>query len=233
MSHLQKQKYQIVDSEDDSNERKIPPRSASRPVCCSWQWLTLVMICIGQAVVIVFLTAQIHSKCKSHENELVERVVWQDDPRFQNLQTIEDVKQAWSLYGPLPTSGFVHLNSDEVKSFNLKPNKNVIPGGMENVYVISAFHSLHCLQFLHLAYFVFTHNRTDEHVMGENHAVHCLNYLRQSIVCAGDMAIEDPNQDSGPEESPLRAWSVEHTCRSWKGVEEWRDKRSIMLSHSS
>lgn len=100
---------------------------------------------------------------------------------------------------------------------------------MENVFMLSAFHGLHCLKSIHKAFGRLQANNatTESTTMGHiNHASHCFDYLRQSIICAGDMTIEGPDLTAKPGESPLRGWGVEHQCRPWRKVLEWRDSHA-------
>ncbi|EQL01716.1 hypothetical protein OCS_02569 [Ophiocordyceps sinensis CO18] len=156
-------------------------------------------------------------------------VTFRDDARFHHLSTEAEVSRAWEAYN-LPASGFVHVAASQLATLGLEPNKNV-KEGMENVYMISAFHSLHCLQSIHKTFARLRANATaaanGTAPQDAFHAAHCFDYLRQSLLCAGDMALEGP--DSNPEagESRLRGWGVEHQCRSWDSLVEWRDSHSV------
>lgn len=46
-------------------------------------------------------------------------------------------------------AGFVHIPQSQ--AYSLRPNKDVVPG-TKNVYMLSAYHQLHCLKKLHLAF---------------------------------------------------------------------------------
>ena len=177
---------------------------------------------------------------------------FQDDVRFRHLKTEDDVSNAWEFYKlrkfqtclslalsphaiatytKTAGSGFVHFPTPQVAALGLEPNKNVVPG-FENVYLISAFHGLHCLQKLHIAFARLRSNSTrdaDDHDI--NHAAHCFSYLRQSILCAGDMTLEGPDRRPERGESPLRGWGVEHQCRAWEEVVKWRDQHAIPDIH--
>jgi hypothetical protein len=96
--------------------------------------------------------------------------------------------------------------------------------------MISAFHQLHCLLELQKA-FVQMDRKNDTSSPGDathmNHASHCFNYLRQGVLCAGDMALEGPDPVAVPGESPLRGWGSTHSCRSWDAVLDWRDEHAV------
>ncbi|KAK4182493.1 hypothetical protein QBC35DRAFT_395877 [Podospora australis] len=156
-------------------------------------------------------------------------MTFHNDPRFKSVRTLDEVTKAWSIYG-LPHSGFVHLSQDEILQYpGLIPNQHVVAtgGNIDNVYMISAFHGLHCLQSLQRAFAIVTDNSTNGNYEFALHANHCFNYLRQVVLCAADFTLEGPDMIPEPGESPLRGWGVEHKCWSWKKMEEWRDRHAI------
>ncbi|KAI8949550.1 hypothetical protein F4801DRAFT_553130 [Xylaria longipes] len=104
-----------------------------------------------------------------------------------NLSTIEEAEAAWSDYEEV---AFIHLENPE--RYSLRPNREAVPG-TKNVYMMSAHHQLHCLKRLHIA-FVGLKNlspqKLTEDLVSIRHAEHCFNYLRQGILCAGDVTLE-------------------------------------------
>lgn len=66
---------------------------------------------------------------------------------------------------------------------------------------------------------------TDEqkhHARGA-HVGHCFDYLRQSIMCAGDVTIEWARRDAeGNLLDDVDGWGITHgQCRSWDELHEW------------
>ena len=53
-----------------------------------------------------------------------------------------------------------------------------------------------------------------------DHASHCFDYLRQSIACAADTALEPRNK----QHSGVQGWGVEHRCRNFEAVKEWAER---------
>lgn len=51
-----------------------------------------------------------------------------------------------------------------------------------------------------------------------SHIAHYVEYLRQGILCAGDMAIEGKTKDE-------EGWGVTHQCRDMSAVIKWADTR--------
>lgn len=84
--------------------------------------------------------------------------------------------------------------------------------------MISAYHQLHCLRKLQIAFTILTSqilNATDQDKeMSVKHAEHCWDYLRQGIVCAGDSTLEGPDVEGGT----LLGYGVQHQCRQWDGA---------------
>lgn len=55
-----------------------------------------------------------------------------------------------------------------------------------------------------------------------DHAQHCFDYLRQSIMCAGDMTIEHAREPPlGEKRVTTDGWGVEHQCKDWSDIINW------------
>lgn len=54
----------------------------------------------------------------------------------------------------------------------------------------------------------------------DNHIEHCFDYLRQSIMCAADMTIEQARVDSDGHRRAVDGWKTTHQCREWGKVLE-------------
>lgn len=133
----------------------------------------------------------------------------------------------------LALAGFIHVENPE--KFGLVPNKNVLK--VENSYMVSFYHQLHCLREIQAHYVNFVGSVQDGgseremYMMTENakrHAEHCFDYIRQGIQCSGDIALEGPDLVRVPLESPLRGWGVEHQCRKWDATVEWMKENEAM-----
>lgn len=125
---------------------------------------------------------------------------------------------------PTANSGFVHIaNPSEA---GLTPNSGVV-SDLENVYMISAMHQLHCLQELQKTLLRNTDESSPAAQWEKNHAAHCFNYMRQSVICSADDTLEGPDEHPEAGQSRLRGWGVSHRCRSWDGLLAFRDQHSI------
>lgn len=104
--------------------------------------------------------------------------------------------------------------------FNLPPGKSTAKG---DLFDVSVFHQLHCLTKIRehaaLLRFALEHNNTAgfEKIISPqiDHMAHCFDYLRQSIMCAGDMTLEWPKEGSSGERLLVDGWGIQHQCKSW------------------
>ncbi|KAF2649810.1 hypothetical protein K491DRAFT_551596, partial [Lophiostoma macrostomum CBS 122681] len=83
---------------------------------------------------------------------------------------------------------------------------------------IAAFHQLHCLNGLRLAYYNSSYgNNPHVHDHQPSHVRHCIDYLRQSIMCAADANVEPVQQSLGG----VTGWNTERNCRDYRGLVTW------------
>jgi len=96
------------------------------------------------------------------------------------------------------------------------------------------FHQLHCLAQIRTSWeglasmFEEDDVRHGLYLVGKTfpHVSHCLDYIRQGIMCAGDMTLEWPRQEGEGEGFAVDGWGVPHACRSW--VSSMRSFRIIV-----
>ena len=48
-----------------------------------------------------------------------------------------------------------------------------------------------------------------------SHVGHCIDYIRQGIMCAGDMSLETPREEPDGRRIAVDGWGMQHVCRSW------------------
>ncbi|KAK5997736.1 Oxidase ustYa [Cladobotryum mycophilum] len=137
--------------------------------------------------------------------------------------------------------GFVLVKKPE--KYNLGPG---IPteGGPDR-YSISMFHQLHCLGMVRESYYAGTQGRK-AHVSSEDglsntqmehsrrqHIGHCFDYLRQAIMCAGDMTLESAETSpDGKVRASVDGWGIEHKCKSWNDAIEWTLQHKAPHNHT-
>ncbi|KAF2166609.1 hypothetical protein M409DRAFT_23243 [Zasmidium cellare ATCC 36951] len=98
-------------------------------------------------------------------------------------------------------------------------------GSPQEAYMLSAPHQLHCLSTIMHSYGKLW-NGADETHMAE-HIAHCFDYLRQGILCAGDVTVEGNASWRFPDRKVEPPWGAEHMCRDWEGVREWADEKGV------
>ncbi|KAM7208540.1 protein of unknown function (DUF3328) domain containing protein [Naviculisporaceae sp. PSN 640] len=192
----------------------------------------LTLLCIAESLVLFLIWLRGDLSTGAWYSPATTRY-FNAEQQFRDARTEVEVERAWSAYN-LPSMGFVHI--PDPAYFNLKPNSGVVKG-VENVYMISAMHQLHCLEKLQTMFVRLRQGAVPGvNVSGKlgaaaawemNHQAHCFDYLRQGVICAADGTLESP--DEGPEagQSPLRGWGVAHTCRSWDGLMAFRREHAV------
>ncbi len=60
-------------------------------------------------------------------------------------------------------------------------------------------------------------NGTREDIVDQDHAQHCFDYLRQGLMCAGDVTLEPLDEDM----SGLHGWGAVHVCPRWEDIARW------------
>ncbi|KIX97048.1 uncharacterized protein Z520_07162 [Fonsecaea multimorphosa CBS 102226] len=132
---------------------------------------------------------------------------------------------AWSELLPYG-QGFV--NVDNPRRISARPGiPSATVAGKES-FGLSVFHQLHCLYIIRsIFYDNLSGSQRQEHeaqglaahhhLLG--HARHCFDYLRQSIMCAGDVSYESAIVlPSGKLVNGVDGWGDWHLCRNWDTI---------------
>ncbi|KAH8785888.1 hypothetical protein F5883DRAFT_536394 [Diaporthe sp. PMI_573] len=81
-------------------------------------------------------------------------------------------------------------------------------------------HSLHCLFMMGRIFSALSGNISG--VLPDDyftHYMHCVDYLRQAVMCNGDMAMEPHLPTDGPDNGPLDGgWNGMHVCKDYSQV---------------
>ncbi|KAJ6451914.1 hypothetical protein C8R45DRAFT_848091, partial [Mycena sanguinolenta] len=113
----------------------------------------------------------------------------------------------------------------------LLPNKtHPIPGDESNyILELDVFHNLHCLNMirksLHSDYY-------SEHLMELAHLDHCVDWIRQSLMCAGDTSVVVWQWDPEQKITTFQG-SVAHTCRNFEKLREWGKRHKIKTPYEN
>ncbi|KAI0512719.1 hypothetical protein F5B22DRAFT_290807 [Xylaria bambusicola] len=89
------------------------------------------------------------------------------------------------------------------------------------VVATSMTHQLHCLHAIAEAYSALTSDSTRVPTDAEWHVAHCFDYLRQGIMCCGDVALEG-DQTTFPEGvEGSDGWDAKHVCKDYSQILEY------------
>ncbi|CAF9925125.1 MAG: hypothetical protein ALECFALPRED_002911 [Alectoria fallacina] len=160
---------------------------------------------------------------------------------------------AWEALRPKGGGAVVVPNA---KAYGLKSGIPMETG--PDVYGVSMFHQLHCLTVIRASYYAalngtlppFTQpgiellSEEKRLMLLRGHTAHCFDYLRQGIMCAGDLTIESavdfPEKWlEGISEGILRekfgehkpvlidGWGIKHQCRSFDEAWDWTFRNRV------
>jgi hypothetical protein len=107
----------------------------------------------------------------------------------------------------------------------LAPNEHVVSDA-SNVYMTSMYHQLHCLNKIQVLLTAVTTVGPPKSV-SLAHIEHCFSYLRQGILCAGDLTLEGPDMLDGKVQQTLQGWNVTHTCSDWDEMRRWMKEHTV------
>ncbi|OLN92793.1 hypothetical protein CCHL11_06693 [Colletotrichum chlorophyti] len=160
-----------------------------------------------------------------------------DDPK--NLFANSSYQQNWLAMVPKGL-GYLDIKNPERYDNLPVPLPEFAP---RTVFTTSMTHQLHCLYAILESYAglaingsasVDMHSHIPENTNGADgpwHLAHCFDYLRQGILCAGDVALEG-TQTTFPEGfTGSDGWDAKHVCKDPKQVYEYLDKNRALDDH--
>ena len=124
-------------------------------------------------------------------------------------------------------------------------------------YSLSVFHQLHCIVSIlsilwayltltgikgvlrHEFYFPDHENMSSTHSTEHNryghihsgHVSHCFDYLRQAVMCSGDLTLEHAAIDADGERRRVDGWGAPHVCRDWDAIVEFAVSHRALDRH--
>lgn len=223
----------FVEKEDDTLE------AAYRLLERRYRTLKYVVSTIAiLSTIVVLLLAALHVQrypLRHESNHFVPNLPWsttifERDDLFANPSSPES-DNAWGSMMP-PGDGFILIKDRE--KYDLPPGKSDRHG---DVYDTSLFHQLHCLR--HIRTFLYTMKAAiDKNATAtvwdavlepqEDHVSHCFDYLRQGLMCNGDLTLEWPRTEPDGRRFAVDGWGVEHQCRSWESIVSFMKENSVM-----
>ncbi|KAG9946164.1 hypothetical protein KCU85_g6709, partial [Aureobasidium melanogenum] len=209
------------------------------------------VLAVFAAFFLAFLALIAFKSWKSHKDSLFfPRILKSPVPPMpMNIQTFErnslyasrpspESDAAWNALLP-EGRGFVYVPESE--RYSLPPGEKTFYG---EIYSVSLFHQLHCLGQLRKYYWLLidgvTSNSTSLRSMVDGllgpsgeHVSHCFDYLRQTLQCAGDMALEWPRKEADGSRFAVDGWGIPHECRSWDHIVDYMKGSYFNLSMNS
>ncbi|OIW25147.1 hypothetical protein CONLIGDRAFT_648198 [Coniochaeta ligniaria NRRL 30616] len=114
-----------------------------------------------------------------------------DDRLYPANETDAEVDKLWLNFTG-PSNGHIILPMEEARKNVPSAEMYYEPGYY--IYGLSMFHQVHCLDLIRRSFYPPTHskhyfpNKSDDEVV--KHKYHCFDYLRQSIMCSGDVTMD-------------------------------------------
>ncbi|MCJ1312976.1 hypothetical protein MMC25_006652 [Agyrium rufum] len=106
----------------------------------------------------------------------------------------------------------------------LQPNGGLVNHPYDDTKAagLSAFHQIHCIDAIRRTYYALLEGTTDPDVEDPfYHSRHCFDYLRQSVMCAGDMTIEMEGFEANGTSKGITGIGAEHRCVDWDALVDW------------
>jgi hypothetical protein len=144
-----------------------------------------------------------------------------------------EADEAWGNDLSPPGDGFVLIPN--ASAYSLPPGQPLDSasseeGAVGEIYDISVFHQLHCLN--HIRTFLFTlkagidyntATETYENLLKaqEDHVYHCFDYVRQALMCQADLTVEWPRTEADGTRVAVDGWGVAHQCKNWVSFQEF------------
>ncbi|KAF3902728.1 hypothetical protein AA313_de0202613 [Arthrobotrys entomopaga] len=149
-------------------------------------------------------------------------LIWKDEMSvFLNRTTKEGVAISDKAWDTLMPNGRGFISLDKLKETNtdyqipellIQLDKGASHTGK---FAIAAFHQTHCLGIVAKGYY----QALGSEVHDVSHINHCLEYLRHSIMCAADTALEPWKEEEGG----VDGWGTTHMCRDYDELFRWAE----------
>ncbi|KAK1070475.1 hypothetical protein LTR12_008738 [Friedmanniomyces endolithicus] len=227
----------LIDREDDGEANYALLQESLRRLKL---WVTVLIVLL--VLVAAALVLSIANASRQHTSKLDSQSPVPPMPSTQTTFELNPLyagrsspsrDEAWSSLTP-PGDGFILLpNATAQGTYNLPLGKSTSHG---QVYDISLFHQLHCLaniraHLLTLQAAMDRENRDEIYDLllkpQEGHVWHCFDYIRQALMCAGDMTVEWPRTEEDGRRFAVDGWGVTHECKDWDAIMAFMKEKSV------
>ncbi|KAL7943912.1 hypothetical protein V8C42DRAFT_92219 [Trichoderma barbatum] len=163
------------------------------------------------------------------------QVLFRTDPSatidHKDEESRKKTRENWLSYIP-KGNGFIDVNNTE----NYILPRPILYEGKQT-YSMAVFHQLHCLYAIMDMYNSLTiptmeldstAHHTSLNISSDyhGHIQHCFRYLRQSIMCCGDTALEGQILDSNV--SGTDGTGAVHVCKDFEAIREWAEGNRLI-----
>lgn len=130
-----------------------------------------------------------------------------------------------------PTEGLGYLLLKDPSQYTSLPHP-IHDYPTETVFTTSMTHQLHCLYTILDAYNKLTVFSNPALIDMPWHINHCFEYMRQAIMCAGDVALEGaattfPLGDGGEDKGGSDGWDARHVCKDYGEVYGYLEREAV------
>ncbi|CCX31739.1 hypothetical protein FPQ18DRAFT_268070 [Pyronema domesticum] len=112
------------------------------------------------------------------------------------------------------------------------PNKTNPPDN--RFYVISQLHQLHCLAIIRWNYWQAAEGKNMSEIRDaanyKLHVNHCFEYLRQSMMCGGDIIVE--GYSALGHATSVTGWGTRHSCIDFQELRRFQIDQEIKYNHT-
>ncbi|KAM3486726.1 hypothetical protein MY8738_000220 [Beauveria namnaoensis] len=248
--------FKDEDSARASSEFLIEHQSRTRNSSQKKQWsklkaaIVIVLFLVGSLELIVLETILVRmsetNSCPptllGELNNLVPNfpikpMLFRKDPSatvdHDSEQSRNETRDDWLSYMPRG-NGFIAVNDSA--QYKL-PDPILFRG--RDTYSIAVFHQMHCLYAIMDRYNYLTGGSAegqqdhaqhgDHHRRGSKshrHVDHCFRYLRQSLLCCGDTALE--GQDPNTDKAATNGVGAVHMCKDFEAIRSWAEDNRLV-----
>jgi len=124
----------------------------------------------------------------------------------------------------IPTGGLGYVEVPHPETYANLPTP--LEGYAATVFTTAMTHQLHCLYAIIGVYSGMASNNTDKAPKETPwHLTHCFEYLRQSIMCCGDTALEGQATTFPVGVTGSDGWDATHVCKNYDEVYDYLEER--------
>jgi len=136
---------------------------------------------------------------------------WWTDYSTRHHQSEELSDKMWDAI--VPAHGIVAVDHEWAAAKNLPDSMSMPSDPSKGVYIIDAYHQLHCLKIVRKTFFEIARGEPLTYPLG--HSTHCFDSFRQYVQCtAGDTLLYSWGKNTTGD-------GQQRQCRDWQALSDW------------